>query len=70
MRVSIEYNLPEDLEAYKRAMLDKNTKYQYGAEDVKCLYNAIEQFRLKSSHDNLMHLNRVMDKYSNIGEDL
>lgn len=69
MRLTIEYNLPEELEAFKRAVRDKNNNTpQYGAEDIKCLYKAIEQYMLKNSHDNLMNLNRVLEKYSKVGE--
>lgn len=69
MRVTLVYELPDELHAYKEALKIKLgdaegplTSPEYGA--IKELHTAIVRYMLQpSSHDNLMHLNKMIDKY-------
>lgn len=69
MRVTLVYELPDELEAYKEALKLKRgdkepqtTSIEYQA--IKELHTAIVRYMLQpQSHDKLMHLNKMIDKY-------
>lgn len=71
MRVTLVYELPDELEAYKQALKVKNqpstpcpatTEYRRGMLE---LHAAIMQYMLQpDKHETLMHLNKTLDKYS------
>ena len=68
MRVTLVYELPDELEAYKQALQVKTGLTQcvklieYDA--LKELHQAITNYMLKDTHDNLMHLTKTLDKYA------
>lgn len=68
MRVTLVYELPYELEAYKQALMIKNSLSNSDApleefKGIKELHTAIMKYMLQPKHDNLMHLNRMLDKY-------
>lgn len=70
MRVTLVYELPDELEAYKAALKVKlgtdkpDDQALQGFVGIKELHTAIVRYMLQpQSHDNLMHLNRMIDKY-------
>lgn len=64
MKVIIEYNLPDDIETYKRALKDlKSNPIDLDATDVRKLRLAIINYMLVSNHDNLIILNQLLELY-------
>lgn len=71
MRVTLCYDLPDELEAYKQALKVKNQQcnpcpktLEY-SQGILELHTAITRYMLQpSSHDTLTHLNKTLDKYS------
>ena len=68
MKVSIDYNLPDDIEEYTVALLAKQGRAPQLKDElpaVKELHTAIINYMLQpSSHEALMQLNRMLDKYA------
>ncbi len=69
MRVTLVYDLPDELEAYQIALKIKNKGLGITPEPTedylafKELREAVTNYLLRPKHDELMALNKVLDKY-------